>query len=110
MFNIKYLRNPFIFKSIFTFAEHKSVKNESVLLTGLQTTGSLHLGNYFGSVLNVLKYQENNSFNKRFVFIADLHSLTTAFTAEHDSIVYNNQIGKDSFNMMKTLLACGLNP
>lgn len=66
-------------------------------MTGLQPTGSLHLGNYFGSVLNVLKYQQNPEFSKRYLFIADLHSLTTAFTSEHDSIVYKGNIGKDSF-------------
>jgi tryptophanyl-tRNA synthetase len=83
-------------------------KHPPILLTGLQPTGHLHLGNYFGSVHNVLKYQQDPTFSKRFLFIADLHSLTTAFTAEHDMIVYNGRIGKDSFEMVKTLLACGV--
>ena len=67
------------------------------MLTGLQPTGSLHLGNYFGSVVNVLKYQNNPDFQKRFVFIADLHSLTNAFKTDHDSIKLDTDIGKDTF-------------
>lgn len=49
---------PSLIRNFFSTAEAKAPNNpRSILLTGLQPTGSLHLGNYFGSVLNVLKYQ-----------------------------------------------------
>jgi len=31
---------------------------QKILLTGIQPTGSLHIGNYLGSVANILKYQK----------------------------------------------------
>jgi tryptophanyl-tRNA synthetase len=45
-----------------------------IVLSGIRTTGNLHLGNYFGAVKNFIKMQEEN---KCFFFIADYHSLTT---------------------------------
>ncbi|HOZ29638.1 MAG TPA: tryptophan--tRNA ligase [Bacteroidales bacterium] len=44
------------------------------VLSGIRSTGNLHLGNYLGAVQNFVKMQENN---KCFFFIADFHSLTT---------------------------------
>jgi tryptophanyl-tRNA synthetase len=44
------------------------------VVSGIRSTGNLHLGNYFGAVQNFLKMQyEYNCF----FFIADYHSLTT---------------------------------
>ncbi len=44
------------------------------VVSGIRSTGNLHLGNYFGAVQNFLKMQ--NEYNCYF-FIADYHSLTT---------------------------------
>ena len=44
------------------------------VVSGIRSTGHLHLGNYFGALRNFVKIQEQ--FNC-FYFIADLHSLTT---------------------------------
>ncbi|MBU0488784.1 MAG: tryptophan--tRNA ligase [Bacteroidetes bacterium] len=44
------------------------------VLSGIRSTGNLHLGNYFGAIRNFVKLQE--SYNCYF-FIADYHSLTT---------------------------------
>lgn len=44
------------------------------VVSGIRSTGNLHLGNYFGAVQNFLKMQ--HEFNC-FFFIADYHSLTT---------------------------------
>lgn len=44
------------------------------VLSGIRSTGRLHLGNYFGALRNFVKIQEQ--YNCYF-FIADLHSLTT---------------------------------
>lgn len=45
-----------------------------IVLSGIRSTGHLHLGNYFGALRNYIKMQ--NEYNC-FFFIADLHSLTT---------------------------------
>ena len=44
------------------------------VLSGIRSTGNLHLGNYFGALRNFTKMQHEN---KCFFFIADYHSLTT---------------------------------
>ena len=43
------------------------------ILTGLQPTGDLHLGNYFGSVQQMVDLQDTGEL---YFFIADLHALT----------------------------------
>jgi tryptophanyl-tRNA synthetase len=45
-----------------------------IVVSGIRSTGNLHLGNYFGAVENFVKMQHEN---KAFFFIADYHSLTT---------------------------------
>ncbi len=49
------------------------------VVSGIRSTGNLHLGNYFGAVKNFLKMQHEY---KCFFFIADYHSLTTHPTPE----------------------------
>ena len=44
------------------------------VLSGIRSTGNLHLGNYYGALRNFIKMQDENNC---FFFIADLHSLTT---------------------------------
>ncbi len=55
------------------------------VLSGIRSTGNLHLGNYFGAVKNFVKMQHNN---RCFFFVADYHSLTTHPTPAnlHDNI------------------------
>ncbi len=45
-----------------------------IVVSGIRSTGNLHLGNYYGALRNFVKMQHENSC---FFFIADLHSLTT---------------------------------
>jgi tryptophanyl-tRNA synthetase len=45
------------------------------VLSGMQPSGHLHLGNYFGSMLPNLSYQGKT--DQVFYFVADLHALTT---------------------------------
>jgi tryptophanyl-tRNA synthetase len=45
-----------------------------IVLSGIRSTGNLHLGNYYGAVRNFIRMQHD--YNCYF-FIADLHSLTT---------------------------------
>ncbi|MBE6300101.1 MAG: tryptophan--tRNA ligase [Bacteroidales bacterium] len=45
-----------------------------IVVSGIRSTGNLHLGNYYGALRNFVKMQEKNDC---FFFIADLHALTT---------------------------------
>jgi tryptophanyl-tRNA synthetase len=45
-----------------------------IVVSGIRSTGKLHLGNYYGAVQNFVKMQHENSC---YFFIADYHSLTT---------------------------------
>lgn len=69
------------------------------VLSGIRSTGNLHLGNYFGAVRNFVKMQHEY---KCFFFIADIHSLTTHPKPEnlHDNIK----------KVLSEYLACGIDP
>lgn len=67
------------------------------LLSGIQPTGELHLGNYLGAVKNWVDLQ--NQYNCYF-FIADLH----AITVKYDTSKYQDNI----LSLTATLLACGV--
>ena len=49
-------------------------QQQDVVLSGIRSTGSLHLGNYFGALRNFVRLQETHTC---YFFIADYHSLTT---------------------------------
>jgi tryptophanyl-tRNA synthetase len=69
------------------------------ILTGIQPTGVLHLGNYFGALRPAVTLQHEG---EAFYFIADYHALTTI----HDAArlrEYNHGVALD-------FLACGLDP
>ncbi len=55
------------------------------VVSGIRSTGKLHLGNYFGAVKNSVRMQDEYNC---FFFIADYHSLTTHPTPEnlHDNV------------------------
>ncbi|MDR1678321.1 MAG: tryptophan--tRNA ligase [Prevotellaceae bacterium] len=69
------------------------------VLSGIRPTGNLHLGNYFGAMVNFLKMQEEY---KCFFFVADWHALTT----HPDPKTLNANVK----NILAEYLACGLNP
>ena len=50
------------------------------VVSGIRSTGKLHLGNYYGALQNFVKMQDDYNC---FFFIADLHSLTTHPTPEN---------------------------
>ncbi|MBK5285995.1 MAG: tryptophan--tRNA ligase [Bacteroidia bacterium] len=69
------------------------------VVSGIRSTGNLHLGNYFGALKNFIKMQ--NEFNC-FFFIADYHSLTT-HPAPADLHANAKQV-------LVEYLACGIDP
>jgi len=55
------------------FVSQKKFLMDTVV-SGIRSTGNLHLGNYFGALKNFLRMQDENNC---FFFVADYHSLTT---------------------------------
>jgi len=68
------------------------------VLSGIQSTGKLHLGNYIGAVKNWVKLQDKY---ECFFFIADLHSLTTQSGK-------NQKLHEVVIDQYIDLLACGI--
>ena len=69
------------------------------VVSGIRSTGNLHLGNYFGAMKNFVRMQEENNC---FFFIADYHSLTTHPTPEN--------LRQNVRKVFAEYLACGLDP
>jgi tryptophanyl-tRNA synthetase len=69
------------------------------ILSGIQPSGTLHLGNYFGMMRPAIELQHQG---EAFYFIADYHSMTSLFDAE--------QRRQNSLNVALDFLACGLDP
>jgi tryptophanyl-tRNA synthetase len=49
----------------------------NICLTGIQPTGKLHIGNYFGAMHPILELSRQAEFDKTLLFIANLHSLNS---------------------------------
>ncbi|MFT7442013.1 MAG: tryptophanyl-tRNA synthetase [Maribacter sp.] len=71
----------------------------SRILTGVQSTGTPHLGNLLGAILPAIK-MANDPKNEAFLFIADMHSLT--------QIKDGKQLRENTYSTAATWLACGL--
>ncbi|MDO8470073.1 MAG: tryptophan--tRNA ligase [bacterium] len=56
-------------------------KRKPVLVSGIQPTGKLHLGNYLGALKHFVELQNSGKYNCYF-FIADLHSMTEAYNPD----------------------------
>ncbi len=69
------------------------------ILSGIQPSGALHLGNYFGMMKPAIELQERG---EAFYFIANYHSMTSLFEAE--------QRRRNSLDVALDFLACGLDP
>ncbi len=69
------------------------------ILSGIQPSGTLHLGNYFGMMKPAIDLQDKG---EAFYFIADLHALTTV----HDAGALAANIREVAIDF----LACGLDP
>jgi tryptophanyl-tRNA synthetase len=69
------------------------------VVSGIRSTGNLHLGNYFGAIRNFLKMQKEN---RCFFFIADYHALTTH---PHPDDLHGN-----IKQVLAEYLACGIDP
>ena len=73
---------------------------ESVVLSGMRSTGKLHLGNYFGAVRNWVDLQDRYDC---YYFVADWHALTTDYADP-------SQIADNTLEVVADYLASGLDP
>lgn len=69
------------------------------ILTGLQPSGKLHVGNYFGAMEPAVRLQEKG---EAFYFIADYHAMTSS----HDAAALRENVRELAIDF----LACGLDP
>mgnify|MGYP000939977203 FL=1 len=69
------------------------------LLSGVQPSGTIHIGNYFGAIKQFVDLQ--NEYDS-VVFIADLHAMTT--------IQNKKELSDNTINIALDYLACGLDP
>jgi tryptophanyl-tRNA synthetase len=69
------------------------------ILTGLQPSGKIHVGNYFGAMEPAVRLQDQG---EAFYFIANYHAMTTVKSPD-DLRTYSRELAID-------FLACGLDP
>lgn len=69
------------------------------ILSGIQPSGKLHIGNYFGMMKTMIDYMESSDL---YVFIVDLHALTSV----HD----RNRLREGTLEAAADFLALGLDP
>src|ERR1700733_13996893 len=70
-----------------------------IFLTGIQASGVLHIGNYFGAMQPAIEMQNQG---QGVYFIADYHALT--------SVTKPDLLRKYTFDVAAGFLACGLDP
>ena len=70
------------------------------VISGIQTTGNLHLGNYLGAIRQWVALQRSEG--ERLYFLADLHALTGNVTPV--------ELASSTIEMAATLLAAGIDP
>ncbi len=75
--------------------------SKPTLLSGVQPTGKLHIGNYLGALKNFVDLQNSGKY-KCFYGIVDLHSLTEDFVPAHKS--------QQIFDLAADFIAAGLDP
>lgn len=71
------------------------------ILTGIQSTGTPHLGNLLGAIIPAIEMAKDEN-NESFLFIADLHSLT--------QIKNGDELHTNTLSTAATWLAFGLDP
>jgi tryptophanyl-tRNA synthetase len=69
------------------------------VLSGVQPTGALHLGNWLGAIRNWVDLQDSHD---TFFCVVDLHAITVPHRPE--------QLAEDTLSTAATYLACGIDP
>lgn len=74
---------------------------KKVLVSGIQSSGKLHIGNYFGAIKQNIELGNSGEYES-YIFIADYHSMTSLTDAKVREA--------NTFDAACTYLACGLDP
>jgi len=76
-----------------------SSPTKRILVSGIQATGKLHFGNYFGAMKQNIDLANSGEFTP-YIFIADYHSLTT--------VKDKNALNHSALEITAAYIACGL--
>lgn len=71
----------------------------TIVLSGIQPTGDLHIGNYFGAIANWVRLQESH---RCFFMVVDLHAMTMPYEPD--------RLRRQTEQMVIDLFACGIDP
>jgi tryptophanyl-tRNA synthetase len=74
-------------------------KKKDIVMSGIRPTGLLHLGNYFGALLNYVRMQDEYTC---YFMVADLHALTTLSDTK--------ELKDHVTRVLAENIACGLDP
>lgn len=75
------------------------MSSQKTILSGIQPTGKLHFGRYFGAVENWKKLQDDYDC---LYMVVNYHAMTMPFTAK--------KLAENSWELVFNLLACGIKP
>ena len=75
------------------------MKNKKRILSGVQPTGDLHLGNWLGAIRNWVTLQEQY---ETFLCVVDLHAITAEYNPK--------ELSKNTLSTAALYVACGINP
>jgi tryptophanyl-tRNA synthetase len=97
---LDYGKNPSPFRKDLSLVVFSIMEREDkVLVSGIKPTGRPHIGNYFGAIEQFVRLQDTY---RSFVFIADLHALTT--------LQNPSELKEHTLDLVLDYLACGLDP
>ena len=75
------------------------------IITGIKPTGIVHLGNYFGTIKQMEELQSEGDL---YVFIADLHALTSL--SDDEALHSAEQFCARTYHVLSALIALGIDP
>jgi tryptophanyl-tRNA synthetase len=93
-------RNEYVL-FLYQFFSYTNYMKKKVLVSGVQSSGRLHIGNYFGAIKQNIELGNSGEYDP-YVFIADYHSMTSL--TDRDARLAN------TFDAACVYLACGLDP
>ncbi|KAF7637025.1 hypothetical protein Mgra_00003605 [Meloidogyne graminicola] len=93
----------FLYYSNLYVSEDHILRIMRTLMSGVQPTGAMHIGNYLGFLKRFVKLQECKEYDRRIIKIADLHSVSTGFLPK-------NELKNNICQTLAILLSTGVDP
>ncbi len=72
------------------------------VISGIQPSGQITLGNYLGALKNFVRIQDDEKYDDILIFVADLHAITVSQD--------KTKLRKNIKSLVALYLACGLDP